>query len=92
MEERLASVEARSKSNSHRLERLEGRMDETEKLVAAMSELKAEQGHIKTDVAEIKDDVKQLTRKPGRRWDAAVEAVLICLLTSVITLILSRIS
>lgn len=91
MEEKLASVEARAKSNSYRLDRLESRMDETEKLVAAMIELKSEQGRIKEDVKEIKEDVKALTRKPGKRWDAAVEAALICLLTSVITCLLSRI-
>ena len=87
----MAACEARAKSNTKRLDRLESRMDETEKLVAAMTELRTEQAHIKTDVAEIKDDVKQLTLRPGRRWDAAAEKVLLCLVSAVITWLLARI-
>ena len=88
---RLAETEQRARSNSRRLDRLEVRQDETDKLVAAMSALQSEQTHIKQDVAEIKDDVKQLTRKPGRRWELLSEQALLCILSAVIAAALARI-
>ena len=57
---RLAETEQRARSNSRRIDRLEARQDETDKLVAAMASLRSEQSYIKQDVAEIKEDVKQL--------------------------------
>lgn len=89
---RLTETEQRSRSNLKRIDKLEARQDETDRLVAAMGAMGAEQSRIKADVAEIKSDVKQLTLKPGRRWDMVAEQVLLCILTAVITMVLARIS
>ena len=70
----LASLEARCKSNTHRLDRLEARQDNMEKLVATVEVLATKQDTMESDVREIKADVKALTGQPGKRWDAVVAA------------------
>lgn len=89
---RLAETEQRARSNTRRIDRLEARQDETDKLVAAMASLRSEQSYIKQDVAEIKDDVKQLALKPARRWESVVEQAILCLLSAVIAMLLGRIA
>lgn len=73
---KLAEIEARAKSNSHRLDKVEARQDEFSDLVTAMTIVKNEQVHIKSDVVEIKEDVKTLTDKSGKRWDGIVDKLI----------------
>lgn len=70
---KLASLEQRGKSNTHRIDKLEERQDNLEELTNTISVLANEQEHIKSDVGEIKADVKTLTDKPGKRWDAMID-------------------
>lgn len=76
----LVETEARSKSNKHRLDRVEERQDKLEKLTAAVSVVQANQENIEKDVGEIKDDVKALLEKPAKRWDGAVEKLITVLI------------
>lgn len=75
-EHRLTEVEDRSKSNSHRIEEVEKRQDNLDKLVASVSILKSEQEHIQSDVQEIKHDVKDMKATPGKRWDGLVDKLI----------------
>ena len=65
---KVAEIDQRSKSNTHRLDKVEERQDNLDKLVSSVSALANEQEHIKEDVTEIKTDVKSLTERPGKRW------------------------
>ena len=69
---KLAEVEQRCKSNTHRLDELEQRQDNLDALATTMSVMANEQDHIKADVGVIKADVKKLTDKPGVLWDKLV--------------------
>lgn len=89
---KLAQVDQRSRSNSHRLDKLEQRQDDLDSLVGSLAALANEQEHIKTDVSEIKRDVKLLTEKPGRRWDGVVDKVLWAAAGSVAALVLSTLT
>lgn len=71
--EKLVEVEARSKSNKHRIDAVEKRQDNLEQLTHSFSVMQKEQEYIKEDVGEIKVDVKMLTEKPVKRWDSAIE-------------------
>lgn len=72
---KVAELEQRGKSNTHRIDKLEARQDNLERLTDSISVLANEQEHIKSDVGEIKSDVKTLTEKPGKRWDAVIDKV-----------------
>ena len=69
---KVVEIDQRSKSNTHRLDKVEERQDNLDKLVSSVSALANEQEHIKEDVTEIKTDVKSLTERPGKRWDSIV--------------------
>lgn len=73
---KIAEIEARAKSNSHRLDKVEARQDEFSELVTAMTIVKNEQVHIKSDVVEIKENVKTLTDKSAKRWDGIVDKLI----------------
>lgn len=74
--EKLATVDQRSKSNTHRLDELfDWKEDQTE-LIRSVATLANEQKNIKTDVDEIKVNVKTLVEKPGKRWEDIVDKAL----------------
>lgn len=90
-EHRLTVVEDRSKSNQHRLDEMEKRQDDQEKLISTVAVLASEQKTIQTDVQEIKGDVKSLTSKPGKRWDNFVSQIISILIAAVAGFILAKI-
>lgn len=80
---KLAETEARSKSNTHRLDKIEEDFDALNKLAAAMEVMANEQKHqseavteIKTDVTALGKKVDAIEKKPGKRWDNMVWEVL----------------
>ena len=75
-ERRLTEVEARSKSNTKRLDDLEKRQDDLEALSTSVAKLAEREARMGTDVQEIKADVKSLTAKPGKKWESMEEKVL----------------
>lgn len=90
-ERRLTEVEARSKSNTKRLDEMERRQDNLDELVGTVKVLADREKRMEDDVAEIKCDVKTLTSKPGKRWDAIVEKALLIVVGAIVAYCLSRI-
>ncbi len=79
---RLAEVDARSKSNTHRLDELGDKVDILTRLTTAVEVMAAEQKHqsetmaeIKTDVTALGQKVDAIEKKPGKRWDGMVEKI-----------------
>lgn len=73
---KITDVEGRCKSQGHRIDKIEERQDNLDKLVTSVATMASEQDHIKTDVGEIKTDVKALTEKPIKRWDNMVDKII----------------
>lgn len=90
-EKRLTEVEARSKSNAHRLEEVEKRQDNLDKLVVSVEKLAIKEQNVENDVKEIKTDVKTLTNKSGKRWDGLVDKIILIFATAIVTFVLSKI-
>lgn len=76
IEHRLTEVEQRSKSNAHRLEEVEKRQDNLDKLTTSVSLLAEREERMENDVKEIKSDVKTLAEKPAKRYDSLVDKIL----------------
>ena len=72
----LTETTARSKSNTKRLDKLEARQDNLEKLTQAVTVVQTKQEQIETDVTEIKTDVKALREKPAHWWDKLIVALI----------------
>lgn len=73
---KLEAVDQRSQSNAHRLDDVEKRQDNPDKLVTSVEVLATKQETVEGDVKEIKSDVKALAAKPGKRWDGLVDKLL----------------
>lgn len=80
---KLAETEARSKSNTHRLDRLEEDTAAINRLATSIEVMATEQKHQTKAIAEVKDDVSTLSgkvdaieQKPAKRWDGLVEKVI----------------
>ena len=88
---KLQANEDRSKSNTHRIDELERRQDDLDKIVNTVAVIANEQEHIKVDVTEIKKDVKLLADKPAKRWDGVVDKIIMVVVGAVIAYILTGI-
>lgn len=84
MEHRITELETR-------VNIMEDRQDNLDKLVTSVVSMTKEQEHIKADVTEIKKNVKELTAKSGRRWDDLVDKIVWAILAAVIAFFLARI-
>ena len=89
--DRLTKVEDRSKSNTHRIESLEKRQNDTEKLVTSVAIIAEKQKDREGDVKEMKCDVKKLIEKPAKRWEGVVEKVLYTVVGAVVAYLLVKI-
>lgn len=95
---KLAAVDARAKSNTHRLDELEADSTVLHKLATAMEVMANEQRHQTDAVEEIKEDVTALgvkvdtiEKKPAKRWEGIVEKALWAVCAAVIAFLLGRV-
>ena len=94
---KLTEIDARSKSNMHRIDTVEKRVDDLGRLTTAMEVMAMEQKHqtaamseIKENVASLDTKVEAIEKKPSKRWETVVEEVLIAFVGAVAAFILSR--
>lgn len=87
---KLAEIDQRAKSNTHRLDKVEERQDNLDKLVSSVAMLANEQERIKDDVTEIKTDVKTLTERPAKRWDGIVDKLIWAVLAAGLGFVLAQ--
>lgn len=91
MEHRVTELEGRSKSNTHRIDTLEKKQDNLDKLVGAVEILADREQRVEGDVKEIKDDVKAIKDKPGKRWESVVTQIITIIVAAITGYILSKI-
>ena len=72
----IALIDARSKSNTHRINELQEHQTALDRLVTSVEVLATKQETVEGDVKEIKEDVKTITGKAGKRWDSIVDKLL----------------
>ncbi len=95
---RLAELDARSKSNTHRLDEMNTKVDTLQRLTTAVEVMATEQRNQGTTMQEIKTDVTALgkkvdviEKKPGKRWEGIVEKAVWAVCAAVIAFLLGRI-
>lgn len=89
MNVKLTETEGRVKSNTQRIEKLEQRQEDLNKLATAVEVLASREKGVEKDVKEIKADVKTITQRPGKRWDAMIDRVLYVLIGAVLSLLMT---
>lgn len=90
-EHRLTEVEERSKSNTHRIDELERRQNNVEKLATSVEVLATQQKSLKEDIGEIKTDVKTMASKPAKRWESVVEKIILTIVAAIVVFLLAKV-
>lgn len=89
-ERRLTETEARSKSNTKRIDEMEEKQRDIADLVSSVKILADREVRVESDVKEIKDDVKELKGKPGKLWESVIEKVIFTIVGGVVGYVLIK--
>lgn len=87
---KIAEIDARSKSNTHRIDDLEADNKALHQLATSVEVLATKQEAIEANVSEIRDDVKSLKAIPGGKWEALVKTILTALAGGLVAYALFR--
>ena len=94
----LTEVDARSKSNTKRIDSLEKTLEEFHRLATSVEIIARELGHQTEAVGEIKEKVSKLDakvetieKKPGKRWEAVAEKILLVVVGAIAAIVLKQI-
>ena len=90
-ERRLAEIDQRSKSNSHRIDELVQRQDNLEKLATSVEVMATRMQTFESMLSEVRTDVRSIMEKPGKKWESVVDKVLMLLIAAVVAYALSKI-
>ena len=90
-ERRLTQVEQRSKSNTHRLEKLEASTEAISRLATSMEVMASKQEQVAETVEKLDGKVTALEEKPVKRIDGLVDKIIWAVCAAVISVILARI-
>ena len=98
IEHRLTETEARSKSNTHRIDRLEPIVNEIHTMSNTMVQLVQEVKHTNETVNSLDEKVDRMDRRvddmesePSKRWSNTKEKIFTSALSSVITFLVAGI-
>lgn len=89
-ERRLADVEARAKSNTHRLDKLEASTEAISRLAASMEVMAEKQARVADTVDKLDGKVTALEQKPVRRVNDLLDKIIWAFCAGVISYILAR--
>lgn len=90
-ERRLTEVETRSKSNSHRLDKLEESTEAINRLATSMEVMAERQEQVVETVGKLDSKVTALEEKPAKRWDALVDKIVWAIAAAMIGFVLAQV-
>ena len=72
-ESRLTAVEERSKSNTHRIDKLEESTEAINRIATSVEVIAERQVQMADSVGELDEKVTALEQRPTKRWDSMVD-------------------
>ena len=90
-ERRLTEVEARSKSNTKRIDKLEEQTEAINRLATSMAVMAEKQEETTSIVTALDGKVTALEEKPAKRWEALVEKVIWAVVAAFVGFLLAKI-
>lgn len=73
---KLAETEARSKSNTHRIDKLEQSTEAINRLATSVEVMATKQDTMNDNLDKIAGKVEQIEAEPGKRWKSVVDKLL----------------
>lgn len=89
-ENRLVKVEERSKSNTHRIDKLEESTEAINRLAVSIQVMAEKQDYVANTVDKLDSKVTALEQKPMKRWDSLAEKSIWAVLAAIITFLLGH--
>lgn len=90
-ERRLTEVEERSKSNSHRLDKLEESTEAINRLATSMEVMAERQEQVVETVGKLDSKVTALEEKPAKKWDSLVDKIVWAIAAALIGFVLAQV-
>ena len=86
----LAEIDARSKSNTKRLDRLEELTETVHELVTTMKLLADKQERTAETVERLDTKLSAIEQEPAKRWKAVVEKVLMTVVAALVGFVMAK--
>lgn len=86
----LAEIDARSKSNTKRLDRLEELTETVHELATTMKLLADKQERTAETVERLDTKLSAMEQEPAKRWKAVVEKVLMTVVAALVGFVMAR--
>lgn len=86
----LAEIDARSKSNTKRLDRLEELTETVHELATTMKLLADKQERTAETVERLDTKLSAIEQEPAKRWKAVVEKVLMTVVAALVGFVMAR--
>ena len=90
LEVKVAEIDQRSKSNTHRLDDLEGKYDVLNRLATAVEVLATKQDSMEKSINGLTAKVDTLENVPRKRWDNLVEKIIYLIVAGVVGFMLAK--
>ncbi|WP_312280972.1 hypothetical protein [Oscillibacter sp.] len=90
LEVKVAEIDQRSKSNTHRLDDLEGKYDVLNRLATAVEVLATKQDSMEKSINALTGKVDTLENVPRKRWEGMVEKIIYLIVAGVVGFMLAR--
>ncbi len=90
-ERRLADVEARSKSNTKRIDKLEQQTEAIDKLATSVAIMAQKTEDMDGKLDTVASKVEKIEEKPAKRWNALIENIIWAIAAAGVTYILTQI-
>lgn len=74
--ERLVKVEENTKSNQHRIDALEKKVENIHELTISVKEIAIETRATREDVNDVNQRLKKVEEKPGKNWENLTKTIL----------------
>lgn len=87
---KVAQIESRTRSNTHRLDQLEGNVQAVNRLATSVAVMAEKQGNMAGQLEKIALDVEEMKAEPGSRWRSLTEKLIAVVATAIITFLLTR--
>lgn len=87
----LVEADQRSKSNTHRLDKLEEQWEVLNKLAVSVEKMGINLATMDKTIQRLDAKVEEQEAKPGKRWEALVEKVVFLFVGAVAAYVFSRI-
>lgn len=87
----LVEADQRSKSNTHRLDKLEEQWEVLNKLAVSVEKMGVSLSTMDKTIQKLDKKVEEQEAKPGKRWEALVEKVVFLFVGAVAAYVFARI-